>query len=128
MEKLTKTWKEAAQNWKDGKIVWSAELGGLGPSYEQCIQILLWEILHTWGDRPLPTDNGVTYPEEYDQHVDELASRLSKVYGFSGAQVAAAKATAFQFMKYGYSEQMAKLPDERWIQVSRKFPDSPEAA
>lgn len=127
MQKLKETWQQATRKWKAGKTVWSAELGGIGPGYEQCIQILLWEILHTWGRKRLPKDDGNSFPGVYSKHVDGLANRLSKVYGFSGAQVGAAKTTAYQFMKYGYSEQMAKLPGDRWIQVSRNFPESPEA-
>jgi len=119
------SWKKAASIWKKGGTVWSAELGGLGPAYEQCIQILLWEILARWkGPTLKPNEKAPGYPEIYDDHVEKVVRSLNKL-GFSGSQVGVAKATAYQFMVYGYSEMMSKLPDERWIQVDKNFPRFP---
>lgn len=120
---LNITWKEAAKNWTEGTTVWSAELGGIGPGYEQAIQVLLWEIIARWKGADLKVDKNVkTYPKDYDDHVENVISDLDKEHGFSGAQVGAAKATAFQFMAYGYENMMSKLPDDRWILVSKSFP------
>lgn len=117
-----KTWKEAAKDWSNGLNVWSAELGGIGPGYEQAIQVLLWEILSQWDKEDLKYDESMKkYPEEYSEFVDKVTSDLDKNYGFSGAQVGAAKMTAFQFMVYGYENMMNKLDDNRWILVSKNF-------
>lgn len=116
----TKTWQEAANKWKSGDSVWSAELGGIGPSYEQAIQVLLWEILVRWDGGDLPKDVR-KFPELYSKHVDRIVNELND-FGFSGAQVDAAKATAYQFIAYGYEQMMTKLPDDRWILVSKNFP------
>lgn len=118
------TWQEAAKTWASGGIVWSVELGGLGPSYEQSIQILLFEVLAAWGDRPFPVQaSGTqTFPEVFSTHVDEQVKRLNDMLQLSGAQYGAAKSTAYQFMNFGYSEMMNKLPTERLIQVTRYFP------
>lgn len=120
------SWQDAVQNWKGGEIVWSAALGGLGPSYEQCIQILLFEIMARWDrSRPVPEPMKDRFPPEFEDHADKVVSDLNRVYGFSGAQVDVAKATAYQFMHYGYAEMMAKLETDRKIQVSRNFPEGP---
>jgi hypothetical protein len=115
------TWQEAAKRWQEGQTVFSAELGGISPGYEQCIQILLFEILARWkGEVPPP--NGEAYPGIYNDHVKAVAKELDPKLGFSGAQVGVAKATAYQFMHYGYRYMMEKLPTDRLIQVSKDFP------
>lgn len=114
---------EAIANWKTGNIpVWSASLGGLGPSYEQCIQVLLWETLARWNSELPPVEEGKKYPEVFEQHFKKVVDELDVKFQFSGAQVGAAKVVAFQFLAYGYGTMMAKLPDDRWIQVMRDFP------
>jgi hypothetical protein len=121
--KLQDTLPEAIKNWKTGIPIWSADLGGLGPGYEQCIQILLWEIVSRWTGGPFTNvpEKG-PYPKPYTDHVDSITNELDPKLGFSGAQVGVAKQTAFQFLVYGYEYMMAKLPDDRWIQVVRDFP------
>lgn len=122
MEKITKTWQEAVKDWNENHPVWSAELGGIGPAYEQAIQVLLFEIMTKWGDKPLPPPEGDNYPIEYTKHVDEIVHELDERCGFSGAQVGIAKGTAWQFMKYGYAHMMNKLEPDRHILVSKRFP------
>jgi hypothetical protein len=115
--------KGAIENWRKGNQVWSAELGGIGPGYEQAIQILLWEILSDWGDKPVPEPDGENYLAEYTKFVDAVVHKLdSDCGGFSGAQVGAARATAYQFLTYGYREMMGRLPQDRAILVSKAFP------
>lgn len=116
---------EAVQNWKTGRTVWSVELGGMGPGYEQAIQIILWEILARWPGNPVlpePKETDTEYPIAFTDHVNKVVKELDVGYGFSGAQVGSAKATAYQFLAYGYPAMMAKAPDDRTIQVSRNFP------
>lgn len=116
MIKETKTWKQAAKLWANGEIVGSAELGGIGPGYEQAIQVLLFEIMCRWEGK-VPPPNGDRFPDSYNDHVDKVVKEL-KDWGFSGAQVGSAKSTAYQFMYYGYSEMMNKLSEDRHILVS----------
>lgn len=122
--KVTDNWKEAAKKWDRDGSVWSASLGGIGPGYEQAIQILLWEILLRWDETRNPMEKKRNeYTDEYNKHVDTIVHELNdSVLGFSGAQVSAAKGTAFQFIKFGYQHMMAKLPCEREILVSKDFP------
>ena len=111
------TLREAVEDWKTGETVWTAELGGLGPGYEQAIQILLWELCADHLDEPLPPN------DMYGDWGKETISRLDEAcLGFSGAQVGAAKSTAWKFLKYGYKEMMDKLDKERHIQASKGFP------
>lgn len=117
---------EAVKKWKAGEIVWSAELGGLGPSYEQAIQVLLWEICSEW-EGPMLKAAGGKYPEGYSEFVDKIVSKFDKEWRFSGAQVGAAKQTAFQFLLYGYAQMMNKLPEARHIQVSNGLVPKPTA-
>lgn len=123
-------WQEAADAWAKGETVWSAELGGLGPGYEQAIQILLFEILVRWPrETSVPEPEGDSYPRDYTKHVDTVAKALDETCGgFSGAQVGAAKATAYQFMRFGYGHMLTKLKSEdpeRLIQVDKTFPHLP---
>lgn len=120
--KFEETWQQVAKNWDAGKTVWSAELGGIGPGYEQAIQELVFGILSKWPkDKILSaTASGESYPKEYDTFVDKVAHDLDKkVGGFSGAQVGTAKATAFQFIAFGYAFMMNKCEKGRLIQVSK---------
>ena len=59
------TWREAADKWSAGEIVQSVDIGGIGPGYEQAIQILLFEIMNKWnGDFDLQPMNE-NYPLSY---------------------------------------------------------------
>lgn len=118
------TWKVEAEKWARGENVWSAELGGIGPGYEQAIQVLLWEILARWPHKTLARNpEEKQYPAEYNEHVEKVVHDLDQQCGgFSGAQVGAAKGTAFQFLVYGYDHMMGKLEEERKILVSKHWP------
>lgn len=121
------TWRQAVKRWNSGDTVWSAELGGIGPGYEQAIQILLWTILARWPETlNLSSDSTIKkYPDDYTRHVHQVVAEIDdKCGGLTGAQVDAAKSTAYQFMVYGYSEMMAKLEDDRKILVSKDWPTS----
>ena len=123
MKQFTEDLKEAIKKWNEGSAVWTAELGGIGPGYEQAIQILFFEIMSRWGDNPLPESTEGSYPIEFTNHVNEVVNDLDETcFGFSGAQVGAAKSAAWRFMSYGYSNMMNELGDSRRILVSRRCP------
>lgn len=124
-EEMSKpSWKIEAEKWARGELIWSAELGGIGPGYEQAIQILLWEILARWPHETLARNpEAKEYPKEYSEHVEKVVHELDQSCGgFSGAQVSSAQAAAFQFLVYGYNEMMGKLEKDRKILVSKKWP------
>jgi hypothetical protein len=117
------TWREIAKKWRSGETVASAELGGIGPAYEQAIQILLMEIMARWPKtKRVPKPEGKALPLAFEKHSDKVADELNKRLGFSEAQVAVARVTAYQFMHFGYSEMMKTLPVDRKIFVSKSFP------
>lgn len=119
MKKFTETNAEVIAKWKNFEPVWTAELGGIGPGYEQAIQDILWSIFATWDGPNYAGEELKNFPEAYEKFVDEVVTNLDKEYGFSGSQVGAARHTAFQFIRYGYAEMMNKLDDDRKIMITR---------
>lgn len=115
------------KRWDDGRSVWSIEMGGLGPGYEQCIhmtaaEILRWFLEHK-PDASLWEDAEIwrTVRGEMDKAV--MALPLIDQLGLSGAQWGAACNVACNLYKRGPREMM-KDPavKDRHIQVSRRFP------
>jgi hypothetical protein len=118
--------RELVAAWDRGDIVRSVEMGGLGPGYEQCIQILWIELLRDYEGKPLPADK-----DGWRDWGDETVRRCdASVGGFSGAQVGAAKNLAARMLKIGYDATMdevrANSGDDRFTMVSRHFPKPPE--
>lgn len=122
--------------WDDGEIIWSIEMGGLGPGYEQAIQITAMEILRYMLAHPPDWEKIDADPEDapygsraWDVYRDEMDKSLfgegnpCEELGLSGAQFSAACNIAVVFLRNGYQEGLAKAPDDRRIQVSRSFPN-----
>lgn len=87
----------------------------------QPTQIALFRILGYWLDNKINPDTlikGNKFTNEGDKPLDNVLEGL----GLTGAQFGAARATAWQFLKYGYAEMMKKCPKDRAIQVSKVFP------
>ena len=126
------TWQEAAKRWRNGDPVFSISLGGIGPSYEQCIQILVFEFMAHYPKELFNFDNrfGKERPtnfhrasfQEWDDYCNPIVDKLDKVFKFSGAQVGAAKMLAFKFMQFGYKEMLESVDFNNLIQVSKNFP------
>ena len=115
------------KRWDEGGSVWSIEMGGLGPGYEQCIQITAAEILRHLLERKydvIAWDDKEAW--ELDRKEIEAAgfanARISAL-GISGAQWGAAMNLALHLYQRG---PRAVLSDERvkdrHIQVCRTFP------
>ena len=121
------------KRWDDGKSVWSIEMGGLGPGYEQCIQITVAEILRhllavgydhsTWGERE--------FWERDREQIEKagFANERISALGLSGAQWGAALSLATKLYSCGPRTIMTdeRVKDRR-IQVMRVFPGMAEAA
>lgn len=115
------------KRWDDGGSVWSIEMGGLGPGYEQCIHITTAEILRhmlasqydaeKWEDR-----------ETWERDRKEIeavgfANARIEALGLSGAQWGAAMNLALRFYRDGPRAVMTdKRVKDRHIQVQRTFP------
>ena len=122
--------KDAAEwlrRWDEGRTVWSVEMGGIGPGYEQAIQITCAETLRfmlaqhydpaDWNDK----DKTRKINEEIREasHKNETISKL----GLSGAQYGAATNLAGHIYFDGpakcFQEEEVK---DRLIQVRNTFP------
>lgn len=113
------TAKEALARWDAGESVFTIEMGGLGPGYEQCIHICVFELIRAFQDRPLPEDEDVLTDAMNRVLWD---TPVTKALGLSGAQAGVAKSLAWQFITHGYLATLNKVEKDRHIQVSRTFP------
>lgn len=116
--------KDAVERWDRGDTVWSVEMGGLGPGYEQAIQVFMIEILREYVMRGQKDYSA----EEWGAMCDAVLKTMDdKLGGLSGAQYGAARWLAYQFVFKGWEQVKADLKkhdekDDRWIQVSSYWP------
>jgi hypothetical protein len=116
------TARDALAAWDRGEPVQTVEMGGIGPGYEQAIQILAFELIREAGPLPKPNAEG-----RYDLSGwgEAVVARLDETCGFSGAQVGAAKGLAFHGLLKGWAALLAEVEPDRRILVSRSFPPAP---
>ena len=113
--------------WDDGQIVWTIEMGGLGPGYEQAIQIAMTEflrhmLLHQY-DSDKWSDEKAWQADLKDIEAHGFSDQKIDALGLSGAQWGAALGLAVKIYRYGPRWIMAqKYVEDRHIQVSRNFP------
>jgi len=121
------TCEEWLRRWDANEIVHSVSMGGMGPGYEQCIQVTAAEILRLLlRDKPkITTDMD---EEVWKKLRDDLYSKIDKVravsrLGRSGAQVGAAMSLATLLYMRGPIDALTdeKIKD-RHIQVRKRFP------
>jgi len=134
------TTEEALAAWDRGDTVWSAEMGGLGPGYEQCIQITAFEMLRYMAEHPFDyaaldelddDDRKRAMSRAYDDAMSKVLfadGHSVNELGLSGAQYGAASNMAHRFMRVGYRAALDELPTDRRILVCRTFPQSGEQA
>lgn len=127
-----KTAAEALARWDAGDIVWTAEMGGLGPGYEQCIHVMAFEIVREllarepidWAlvdaaeDNPEAKHMWHTFTDSVEAAVMPRIAGL----GSSGAQWGAAQNLAYIVVRKGWAAALSELPDDRLTQVSRAWP------
>ena len=114
---IPETCEEAVAKWDRGEGVFTAEMGGLGPGYEQCIQIMAFEMVRGYLGKPIPED-----VEEFRAGLEAAAKESVKRLQPSGAQHGAAMSMAAQVLRKGWRAALKELPSDRLIQVSRVFP------
>lgn len=95
---------DALQRWDLGDSVFTIEMGGLGPGYEQAIQLLVFEIVRDHHEDKLPdTENKETLDAYRRTFGEKAITRTDKLAGgYSGAQVGAAKRIAFRAIRDGW--------------------------
>lgn len=121
--------------WDEGSTIWTLEMGGLGPSYEQAIQIAAVEFARA-GRILLRTGDDQADYKAFGVLCDAaLKSFNDSIGGMSGAQYGAAKWLAWRWCFGGSPKALidkwrAEKPDEpdRVIQCSKFFPRAPQEA
>lgn len=114
------TASEAVKLWDAGEVLTSINLGGLGPGYDQAIQVLIFAILRKLHDQKLPPRD-----EEIVALVQKTINELidGKDLGYSGAQGGAAASIAWRYLSRGYNTTLNAAPFDNLIQVSKHFPE-----
>lgn len=101
--------------WDEGRGVWSIEMGGFGPGYEQAVQIAAFEVLrHLLNGGDIEKTDNVLLSLEY--------------LGLSGSQWGAARSLARAFHLNGPRKVHEDCKPDRHIQVSKHFPSAPAIA
>lgn len=120
---------DAVAAWDRGETLWTIEMGGLGPGYEQAIQTATIEILRDHANDSAPTK------ENYGAWGNDSISRIDeRLGGLTGAMVGAAKHLAFRAIRDGWANRNDKARkqfenekcEDRMIQVSRSWPVVPK--
>ena len=122
-----KTSGELLERWDAGQGTWTVDMGGMGPGYEQCIQIMMFEYLRhllaegynakLWDDDLIGKDKWRSDRKKIDLAVDNIIDPLQP----SGAQVGAALSLAIAFYRRGPLDVLEECDDRR-IQVSKQMP------
>lgn len=121
------TAEEALAIW-DGKnegeltagMVTSISMGGIGPSYEQCIQIGVFETIRKLKDKkPFPESKA-----DLDKLLFDTVTEVNKEkdLGLSGAQGGAIQWLAYNTMMKGWAKVIDDHPKDRHIIVTKRFP------
>jgi hypothetical protein len=127
IENYGKDCTELLYRFDNGQSIWSVEMGGLGPGYEQAIQITMIEILRhmllTRYDKAL-WENEEQWALDYEK-IQNFGFQNTKIkeLGLSGAQWGAAINLACHFYHDGPVGVMTNPAiQDRKILVSKTFP------
>ena len=117
--------------WDRGETIWSIEMGGLGPGYEQAIQVAAVEFARATLDYAPPPEDAPDFKERLNAEFDALCSGAlrggldDKLGGITGAMYGAAKHIAWMWKQHGPAGavELARKQgkQDRVIQVSRKW-------
>jgi hypothetical protein len=127
----TPTIKEEVESmlraWDSGDTIWSIEMGGLGPGYEQAIQVAAVEFTRATKDMEGLKPNDQNSTDRFTKVCNEVLHKHDETLGgLSGAQFGAAKHLAWNWVVTGPAELQARYKkagkDDRTIQVSNAWP------
>lgn len=123
---MKQTIEEVLKDWDKNETVWSIEMGGLGPGYEQAIQIGIFELSRDLILLKLPElnkeDSNKAVNDFLDEQLHKTMKRVKELDGLSGAMAGAIKNVAYKFKADGYKKVIDSVPKDRLIQVQKKFP------
>jgi len=120
--------QEQLSRWDAGGIVWSVELGGLGPAYEQAIQVAAIEFSREAKDLKLNLKDKNDSTKKFTAACEAvLAKHNEALGGLSGAQFGAARWLAYQWCFNGGPRAVAERAEkrgegDRLIQITKFFP------
>ena len=121
---------EVLARWDRGDIIHTIEMGGMGPGYEQCIQIVAMEVLRVClnkkYDASLWEDKDI-WARDRDE-IDKAVSPQITDLGLSGAQWGAGLQLGTGFYMHTPAELMKKVKADRLIMASRTIPSAPTPA
>jgi len=128
---LNDTYGESVEDWlsrwDSGRTVWSVEMGGLGPGYEQAIQITIAELLRNMlaekYDATAWTDEEKWKVDREKIRTASFANPVIDKLGLSGAQYGAATSVATKLYMDGPITCLTNPQiKDRLILVSKSFP------
>ena len=116
---------EWLRRWDAGESVWTIEMGGLGPGYEQALQMAVVEVVRHLVGNPPTSGVDEQWWAATSRVLDDRVLRgpVVRPLGLSGAQWGAAVGLGINLYRQGPRVTMAdpELVD-RHIQVQRDFP------
>jgi hypothetical protein len=110
---------DALNLWDNGSPVTTVEMGGIGPGYEQCIQVLAFETIRALKGKKFPDDK-----KAINDMFDAETHRIDREFnlGLSGAQTGAGKNLAYIMLRDGWRNGLNSAGSDRWIIVSKHWP------
>lgn len=125
---------EWVSRWDAGDLIWTVEMGGMGPGYEQAIQVTAVEMVRWFvkdGTDAAEFADEKKYPALRDRMDADLFAEHGplKGMGLSGAQVGAARNLACHIYRDGPDKALAHDEvKDRKIMVSKAWPRANESA
>ena len=125
------TVKELIEAWDKGETIWTIEMGGLGPGYEQAIQIAAVEMARA-GQHVVMTGDKEKDGAAWREVCDAALAKIDKdLGGLTGAMYYAASHLAFQWCHGDGPAGLIKRYEnegqgERVMQCNKGFPKAPE--
>lgn len=123
--------REMLAKWDSDGIIWSIEMGGLGPGHEQCIQIMAVEFTRACIDLPLEGETEDERHKVFWAACEMAIKPINKdLGGVSGAQFGASAWLARMWLhETGPAGLIARAKaeghEDRAIQITRAFPRAP---
>lgn len=115
--------KEILRLWDGGEPIKTVEMGGLGPGYEQAIQVLAVGMVRDHIGRPVPSNPPKDWGEDTLTRLREAEKNgKAEGMGFSGAQFGAARNLAYGWLTRGTTAVRSEVPLDRRILASRTWP------
>ena len=126
-----KTVQEMLAAWDNGDTIWTVECGGLGPGYEQALQIAAVEFARACKDLTGLKNHHKPSSDKFTKCCEERLREIDNgLLGLSGAQFGAARWLAWEWCVNGGPAKLQERckqqgEEDRQIQVSKSFPKAP---